>query len=132
MGVSAIEAGGEGVSLAAPLAPNINHRSTVFGGSAAAVATLAAWSLLYLRLEAAALPARIVIQENTMQYRKPIAGTFTASTEAILPNVWQTFVATLQRRGRARIEIRARLDYAGAVAGNFSGAFVAQRGAAMI
>jgi thioesterase domain-containing protein len=51
MGVEVVEATWDGVSLRAPLAPNINHRETVFGGSASAVAILAAWALLYVRLQ---------------------------------------------------------------------------------
>src|SRR6266540_3523639 len=37
MDVEVVEATDDGVTLAAPLAPNINHRETVFGGSASAV-----------------------------------------------------------------------------------------------
>jgi len=48
------------VKLAAPLRPNVNHTETVFGGSAAALATLSAWTLLHLRLEDAGLDARLV------------------------------------------------------------------------
>ncbi|MFB3040360.1 MAG: YiiD C-terminal domain-containing protein, partial [Candidatus Poribacteria bacterium] len=50
IGVKVVEADSAGVTLSAPLAPNINHRETVFGGSASAVAILAAWTLLYVRL----------------------------------------------------------------------------------
>lgn len=42
MQVSVLEASQERVILMAPLAPNINHTESVFGGSASAVATLAA------------------------------------------------------------------------------------------
>ena len=42
MGVTVRSVSGEAVTLAAPLAPNINHRETVFGGSASALAILAA------------------------------------------------------------------------------------------
>src|ERR1700734_2565761 len=55
------------VKLAAPLAPNVNHTETVFGGSAAALATLSAWTLLHLRLEAARSDARLVIQRSRME-----------------------------------------------------------------
>jgi thioesterase domain-containing protein len=51
----------QGVTLYAPLAPNINHRDTVFGGSASAVAILAAWSVVYVRMHAEGLTGRIVI-----------------------------------------------------------------------
>jgi hypothetical protein len=38
MGVEVVEATWGGVTLQAPLAPTINHRETVFGGSASAAA----------------------------------------------------------------------------------------------
>ena len=40
------------VVLSAPIAPNLNHRDTVFGGSASALAILAAWSVVCVRLQA--------------------------------------------------------------------------------
>jgi thioesterase domain-containing protein len=42
MGVEVVEADWHSVTLRAPLAPNINHRETVFGGSASAVGIVAA------------------------------------------------------------------------------------------
>ena len=45
MGVRVLAASPESVVLSAPIEPNVNHRETVFGGSAAAVATLAAWTV---------------------------------------------------------------------------------------
>lgn len=115
----------DSVILEAPLAPNINHRDTVFGGSAASIATLAAWALLHLRLTDAGLPSRVVIQSSTMDYLLPIAGDFTAT--ATLENAadWAGFVKILGRRGRARIAIGAVLDFDGQRAGRFRGEFVA-------
>ena len=52
MQVEAIFASAEAIVLGAPLEPNINHRETVFGGSASALAILSAWSLLHTRLQA--------------------------------------------------------------------------------
>lgn len=49
MQVSVIEAGQNKVILSAPLAPNINHVGTAFGGSESTVAILAAWSLPHVR-----------------------------------------------------------------------------------
>ena len=71
MQVSVDAVAADGVTLRAPLAPNINHRETVFGGSASAVAILAAWSLLHTRLLADGIAARLVIQSNTMDYDAP-------------------------------------------------------------
>ena len=79
MDVSAVRVEPDTVVLEAPLAPNINHRKTVFGGSASALGILAAWSLVHLRLAETKLEHRLVIQRNTMSYDAPIEGTFTAT-----------------------------------------------------
>jgi thioesterase domain-containing protein len=115
------------VLLEAPLQPNINHRSTVFGGSASAVAILAAWSQLHLGLVRAGVPARVVIQRNTMEYLQPIAGGFSARGLPPEPAEWQRFERTLARRGRARLSVGAELSYEGLPAGRLRGEFVALR-----
>jgi thioesterase domain-containing protein len=117
------------VVVAAPLAPNINHRETVFGGSASAVAILAAWSLLHTRLKSAGLDSRLVIMSNTMDYDFPIAGTFTARAFIEEPDLWQQFVRMLTRKGKARIAVRSILECDGVQAGRLQGEFVALRGA---
>lgn len=113
------------VVLRAPLAPNINHRDTVFGGSAAAVATLAAWSLLHVRLLREGFECRLVIQRNTMAYDLPIAGEFSASARYEPGTDWARFTGMLRRKGKARITITSVLEYQGQTAGRFSGDFVA-------
>src|ERR1700754_5153414 len=85
MQVSVLAVDAAGVTLHAPLAPNINHRETVFGGSASAVAILAAWSLLHTRMLADGVSARLVIQSNAMDYLLPIAGDFTARSALAEP-----------------------------------------------
>ncbi len=115
----------DAVVLSAPLAPNINHQETVFGGSASAVAILAAWSLLYVRLNIAGIASRLVIQGNTMQYELPISGTFTARATITEPAAWQRFVRTFERRGRARISVTSVLEYEGRQVGSLQGEFVA-------
>jgi thioesterase domain-containing protein len=125
MGVEIVEATAQGVRLAAPLAPNINHRETVFGGSASAIAILAAWALLTLRLRQEGLLGRVVIQSNSMQYLRPIADRFTATARGPETANWQRFTQTLRRRGRARITLAATLDCRGEKVGAFEGDFVA-------
>ena len=125
MQVSVLDIGTDSVRLAAPLAPNINHRDTVFGGSASAVAILAAWSLLHVRLKSAGLDVRLVIQSNTMDYGLPIEGDFTARSSLAEPQQWDLFLRMLARKGKARIEVVSVLECAGAVVGRLSGEFVA-------
>jgi thioesterase domain-containing protein len=125
MEVEVVEATDNGVTLAAPLAPNINHRETVFGGSASAVAILSAWTLMYLRLKNEQLNTRIVIQRNTMAYERPITGTFAASATISDTTAWCRFVETLKRKGRGRFTVRSILYLRAEKVGEFEGDFVA-------
>jgi thioesterase domain-containing protein len=125
MAVRVISMAYDKVVLGAPLAPNINHRDTVFGGSASALAILSAWSLLHLRLTAADQPSRVVIQRNSMDYLAPIAGDFTATATIGAETNWDGFLRMLTRKGIARVTIGAELEYQGSVAGRLSGEFVA-------
>ncbi|QEL57154.1 YiiD C-terminal domain-containing protein [Chromobacterium paludis] len=125
MAVEVESLGREQLTLRAPLAPNINHRATVFGGSASALAILAAWSLLHTRLRAEGVEATLVIQRNSMEYEKPMADEFTACAGLVAPDSWPRFVNMLARKGRARIEVASDLRCAGAAAGRLLGEFVA-------
>jgi thioesterase domain-containing protein len=125
MAVRVVSLSDDKVILGAPLGPNINHRDTVFGGSASAVAILSAWSLLHLRLTSAGQPSRVVIQRNSMDYLAPIAGDFTATATNPDDVAWDGFLRMLARRGMARITVGAELEYEGKVAGRLSGDFVA-------
>jgi thioesterase domain-containing protein len=127
MGVRVREATALRVALSAPLAPNINHRETVFGGSSASLAVLSAWALLHLRLQADGTRARLVIQGSEMRYARPIPGDFTATCELEDEARWKGFRAMLTRRGRARIELAARVAFEGVVCASFRGEFVAVR-----
>lgn len=116
------------VELAAPLAPNINHHSTVFGGSASALATLSAWALVHVGLRHANVEATLVIQRNVMSYEEPIHGDFSAVCTLGDDAAWQRFLRTLERRGRARIAMNAHLMFEGRQVASFEGDFVALKG----
>ena len=125
MGVTVVGAGSESVTLSAPLGPNINHRETVFGGSATALAILAAWSLVRTRLEIEGIDLRIVIQKSTMSFTAPIDGEFSATASLTKPSDWSRFVEAIRKKGKARISVTAKLKYRGETVGIFDGLFVA-------
>ena len=104
MGVKVLRADIDHVTLAAPLAPNINHRESVFGGSASALATLAAWSLVSIRLEAEGAARKIVIQRGALDYDKPIVDNFEATCSLDDAAKWRRFVKILHRKNIARIK----------------------------
>jgi thioesterase domain-containing protein len=114
-----------GVRLWAPLQANINHRDTVFGGSASALAILSAWTLLFVRLHETPLRSRLVIQRNTVEYLKPLEGDFEALCLAPAAPEWERFLRSLERRGRARISLHAELRCQGELGGTFHGTYVA-------
>ena len=115
----------EQIVLGAPLAPNINHRDTVFGGSASALAILSAWSLLHVRLTADGYKTRLVIQRNSMSYEQAVLGYFTAQAAAPAVAQWQAFTRMLARKGKARITVSSTLQCQGQEVGRFEGEFVA-------
>ena len=125
MGVSVVSASIESILLRAPLEPNINHRDTVFGGSASALAILSAWSLVRVRLAEEGFSSRIVIQRNCVDYDAPMLGEFSAASRLSDPASWERFVRMLERKGRARVSVAATLESQGAPCGRFEGSFVA-------
>lgn len=125
MGVRIRSATASRVELAAPIAPNTNNGEMVFGGSAAAVALLAAWTLLYVREHARGGEAQLLIQRGAMTYERPITRDFRAVCELTDETSYRKFRATLERRGRARITLRSLLLQDGERAGHFEGDFVA-------
>ncbi|MCP5046874.1 MAG: thioesterase [bacterium] len=125
MGLEVVEASRNRVEISAPLGPNINHRATVFGGSASALAIFSAWTLLHLRLTHQGIRCRLVIQRNSVNYDAPIQDTFTAVCTFDDSDGWQRFMSTLERRKRARITVHSVLYCRGNNVGSFTGDFVA-------
>jgi hypothetical protein len=111
LGVTVVRADAGGVELRAPLAANINHRSTVFGGSAISVAILAAWTLVHLwTMDLGRLGRyRVVIRCITP------------------PGVLDRFTRSLERHRTARVDLTARLSSGDIEAGSFAGSYVAIR-----
>jgi thioesterase domain-containing protein len=128
MGIGVVHADADQVRLSAPLTPNLNHQQTGFGGSISALAILSAWTLVHTRLRH--LPGRrqIVIQRGSTEYLQPVRGEFEAWCAAPPELEWTGFLRTLERRGRARIELTSELVSEGSVVGRFRGVYVAMDG----
>lgn len=117
----------ERLMLSAPLPPNLNQHGTVFGGSAATLGVLAAWSLLHTRLTQQAVHCKLVVQRSAMEYEASMSGRFTATATLSAEADWDRFLAAYAAHGKARIQVRAVLHSTGQRAGLFSGEFVAIR-----
>jgi thioesterase domain-containing protein len=127
LGVRVASWDGAVVALAAPLAPNVNHKATVFGGSLSAVCTLAGWSAAWLLLDARGLEQQVVIQDASIAYHHAVTDDFTATCRLPEEPVVERFLATLRERGRARLELSASVSSAGRELVTFKGRYVALR-----
>lgn len=125
MGVRVVAMDEAGVRLTAPLAPNLNHQSTAFGGSVSSLAILAAWTVAHTGLHGRGIDARVVIQKSTMDYIAPIHDELEAFCPAPSDPDWERFVAAVEKRGRGRLRLEAQVTSAGAEAARFHGVYVA-------
>ncbi|WP_426618654.1 YiiD C-terminal domain-containing protein [Pseudomonas rustica] len=130
MGLRVLDWREQQLSLYLPLDPNVNHKSTMFGGSLYCGAVLAGWGWLHLRLkEEGITDGHIVIQEGQINYPLPVTGDATAICPAPDERVWKKFLAMYQRYGRARLVLQTRIVNVGSDidAVTFSGQYVLHR-----
>jgi len=127
MGVTVEDYQSQQLILSAPLAPNINHRKSAFGGSIASLATLACWGLLWAELKHQKITARLVIQSGSTQYFKPIQSTFQAICCIDDNAAYKKFSLQLERNDLARIKLSAQVISDDTIVAEFTGQFVAKR-----
>jgi len=127
MGISVHEFDGKRLVLTAPLSRNINHKSTAFGGSINTVATLSCWGFLFMILHNHQIDCRIVIQNSSINYVKPIHNQIRAICERPPGQSLQDFLHLLKRRGKSRISMKASVLTDDQVAVSFEGRFVAYK-----
>jgi thioesterase domain-containing protein len=113
-----------GLILSAPLAANINHKLTAFGGSLAALATLACWGVLWLLLEPEP-DLHIVVHESHIRYLRPVTDTLVARCALPDASARKHFVDTLQRRHKARLQMTSQIVQDDVLCAELSGTFVA-------
>jgi thioesterase domain-containing protein len=112
--------------LAAPLAPNINDKGCAFGGSLASLMTLVGWGLIVLRLRALGRSCDIYVQDSMVRYMAPVWSDFVAEAQLAEGESWETFLATLEQRGRARLRVVCRVPLDdGSAAATLEARFVA-------
>ena len=123
MGIRVAHYDGATLRLTAPLAPNINHKSTAFGGSLFTLAVLCGWGMVYLKLAEAALHKHIVIQESNIRYLLPVDQDMQA--ECCLEDAaFKHFLLTLNKRDRARLSLDVVITQDNRPAVEFSGRYV--------
>lgn len=108
LGVRVVELRPQHVVVTAPLAPNLNHHGTAFGGSLATLGILTGWVALHHGMEQAGVVGSLVVRQSTLDYLRPVTGELRA--ESHLPDgTWSDFVSSLRESRRARIEVSSVL-----------------------
>lgn len=112
--------------LTAPLSANVNDKGTAFGGSLTSLMTVAGWGLVTLRLRLAGLKADVFVADSQIRYVAPLYADLVAEAGFAEGQSWQNFLDTLVQRGRARIQVEARVMLPeGGLATTLSGRYVA-------
>ena len=110
MGLKVLDWHDQQLRLYLPLEANVNHKSTMFGGSLYCGAVLVGWGWLHLRLkEEGITDGHIVIQEGQISYLLPVTSDANAICQAPDPVIWKKFLTTFQRYGRARLTLNTRV-----------------------
>jgi len=130
MGLKVLDWHDQQLRLHLPLDANVNHKSTMFGGSLYCGAVLAGWGWLHLRLREEGIEdGHIVIQEGQISYPLPVTMDAIAICQAPGAAVWKKFLATYRRYGRARLTLHSRIVNAEGAedAVTFTGQYVLHR-----
>ena len=130
MGLKVLDWQARQLRLFLPLAANVNHKSTMFGGSLYCGAVLGGWGWLHLALREEGIEdGHIVIQEGQISYPLPVTRDAAVLCDAPEEKVWKRFLATYQRYGRARLTLQTRVVNEGSeeAAVQFEGQYVLHR-----
>lgn len=110
LGLRIVEVSADHARLVAPLAPNINHVQTAFGGSLYATAALSCYALFQALSHAAGgFSDELVIQQGHIDYLVPVKGDFEVVARSRTPDLVQRFTESLRRHGKARLELEAEI-----------------------
>ncbi|VVN38668.1 hypothetical protein PS645_05264 [Pseudomonas fluorescens] len=130
MGLKVLDWHDQQLRLHLPLEENVNHKSTMFGGSLYCGAVLAGWGWLHLRLREEGIEdGHIVIQEGQISYPLPMTTDAIAICQAPSVVAWNKFLVMYRRYGRARLALHSRIVNTGSeeAAVNFRGDYVLHR-----
>jgi thioesterase domain-containing protein len=114
----------EQVSLKAEFKKNINHRSSVFGGSISNLLILAAWGRMIRVCDKIDRRANIVIKNSQVDFLRPIFEDFEAVCSHIPGEELEPFHESFKRQGKGRLTIYSNIMINANVMATFKGDFV--------
>lgn len=105
LGIDQLEWDGQTLTVPTPLAPNVNDKGTGFGGSQAAIATVAGWCLTTLCLKERGLECDVVIADSHLQYLKPVASDFETCVTLPELSAADALAKRVEARGKGKLEL---------------------------
>ena len=112
-----------GLSMTAPLAPNINDKGIAFGGSMAAIASLTGWALTRITLREHGETAEIFITDSSLKFLRPVRGEIATECARPDPAVTARFIDSYRQRGKARWTVGGTIRAEGELAMTFLGQY---------
>lgn len=126
MGIEKLRINENNLELELPLAPNRNHKNTLFGGSLYSSCALACYALFLNGLQQNQIFTKnIVISDGQIKYLRPV------QSDAIIRSNWtsvaerELFFQNLSRKQKSRATILAQAWSQDILCAEFSGRFVA-------
>jgi len=125
MGIQVVSYDGSCLRVTAPLANNINHQQSAFGGSLFSLVALAGWGILQLKTTELELDCNTVIAGGEVGYHLPVFAELVC--ECRLPDDYAAFASRLTDTGKASILLDTGIVLDGASAMTFSGKYVVRQ-----
>ena len=124
MGMRILVADDQELTLWAPFAPKVNHHGTMFGGSLAALATLAGWSRAFVVLQDMVPSPDLIVASTSIEYLRPATQEITATC---VGGEYGRLRSGMARFGRGRVTLEATVRCEGDIVATLSGVYVASR-----
>jgi thioesterase domain-containing protein len=121
LGLTIVEV--EPLTIAAPLAANLNDKGTAFAGSLYSAAALAGWALLTRWCSAESIDAEVALHESSARFLAPARAPFRARARAPGAADLEKVKRMLARAGRGRIELRVEVSCEALPVMTLSGAY---------
>ena len=125
LGAKVIRAEIAATEIAAPLANNINHLGTAFGGSLNAILVLAGYTWVFQALEKKGKDSHVILKSSHVEYFFPVREEIHAICLSPDQKALDAFLRTFEKKGKGRIILDATIDTSEGEACRFTGEFVA-------
>ncbi len=86
------------ITASAPIAPNINDKSTVFGGSSAALMTICGWSLIKYQLQCNQIDNDVVIHQSKLNWNQAQTDDLIITARIASEINWTDLISTLKNK----------------------------------